>query len=877
MTQSTDHPALPAGPDPVRFALNGWSVRYEGDPDRMLLDWLREDAALTSLKRGCAPQGACGACCVSIDGAPQLACTFKMRRAHGRDIRTLEGLDQAWVSRLAAAIARHGAAQCGFCTPGIVLRATLMLGGGARPSRQEVAAALDPHMCRCTGWVKVLDAIVDAANPQASGGQSRPHSAAIGARLDKRDAHALALGRRAFVGDLSLPGMLHGAMVLSDHARARLRGIDPGAAMAVPGVVAVLTAQDVPGQRHVGLLVADWPVFVAVGETTACVGDCLALVVAEDRATARRAAALVRVDCEVLAPVTDPLSALAADAPAVHPGGNLLHTTRLVRGDVDAALARAAHVVRRRYTTQRVEHAFLEPECALAAPLEGGGVQIHSQSQGVYEDRRQIAALLGLPERLVRVTLVPSGGAFGGKEDLSVQGQAAVAAWALQRPVRVELSRDESIRLHPKRHPYVMDWELGCDDRGRLLGLRARIVGDTGGHASVGAKVLQRSAAHAAGAYDVPAVDVEARAVYTHNPPSGAFRGFGVNQVHFAMESAVDELCELGGFDRWQMRWDNALREGSPIATGQVLGPGVGVRACLEAVRGAFEAGPWTGLAAGMKNTGVGNGAVDEGRVRIEVLGPERVRIHHGFTDMGQGVDTIAQQFLTERTGLVPRQIEVVVDTDAELPTGMTTASRATSLLGHAMLDAADRLAADLAQHPLAELVGRQYQGQWRCDWTTGPDGGEAGVVTHYSFAWAAQVVQVDKNGRVVRVTAAHDVGRLINPKLFEGQIEGAVHMGLGYALTEELPCDEDGWPLSTRLRDCGVIPASKTPPVTVIAVQTPDPHGPLGARGVGEIGLVPTAPAVAAALWRLDGRRRLSLPMRPPRRRKRPRPVREP
>lgn len=859
----------------MELKVNGEERRFDGDGDALLVDYLRDGLGLRAAKVGCSPQANCGTCCVLVDGKPQLSCAVKMRRAEGAEVVTLEGIESHVADALADAMADHGGAQCGFCTPGIVVRAAALLAEQARPDRATIAKSLDKHICRCTGYVKILDAIEAAAATLRGEVHAAPSAAAtdapagVGARLRKLDARELALGRRAFVADLVMDGMLHGALVLSEHARATVLAIDDAPALAVAGVERVVRAADVPGVRTIGLIRQDWPLLVEVGEQTRYVGDVLAIVVAQTRAAARAGAEAVAVRYDVHTPLTDPIAAMADDAPAIHPAGNVLDRCAFVRGDVDAALAAAAHVVERRYVTQRIEHAYLEPECCVARPT-ASGVRIWSQSQGVYSDRTQIAKLLGLDEQAVEVVLVPNGGGFGGKEDLSVQGHTALAARICGAPVRIELTRDESIRLHPKRHPITMDYTVACDANGKLLAVRARMVGDTGAYASVGMKVLERAAGHSTGAYHVDNVDVEATTVYTNNVPCGAFRGFGANQANFAMESAIDELCELGGFDRWQMRWDNALTEGRQTATGQVLEGGVGVRACLEAVRPAFESARFAGIAAGIKNTGIGNGKPDEGRVELVVRGPEQVEIRHGWTDMGQGADTMAVQFTCEETGLPAAWMRVVVDTRHQVVTGMTTASRATSLLGLAIADAGRALKDDLEREGgLQALVGRRYPGFWICDWTTAP-GAPGPVKTHYSYAYAAQVAIADATGAIERVVAAHDAGRVVNPTLFEGQIQGSVHMGLGYALREDLPCDEDGWPVSTRIKDCGILMAHETPEIEVIAVEVQDPIGAHGVKGVGEIGLVPTAPAVAGAIWAATGERRRTLPLQPMRRRNR-------
>ncbi|MFO7608089.1 MAG: selenium-dependent xanthine dehydrogenase [Candidatus Krumholzibacteriia bacterium] len=848
----------------IAFTLNDRPVRYDGDPERPLLAWLREDRHLTAAKDGCSGQGYCRSCTVEIDGAARLACITPMKRLDGRAVTTLEGLPAAVRQVLGEAFVRHGAVQCGFCTPGFLARTRILLQENPHPTRAEVVEALKHHFCRCTGYHAIVEAVLEAAAILRGEATAPPPPAVQGVGGDRPKHRALgrALGEEPFVDDLQVPGLLHGALRFADHPRAVVRALDTAAAAALPGVRAVLTAADVPGKRHTGLIVPDWPLLVAAGETTRCVGDVLALVVADTEQAARAAAAAVAVDYDELEPLTDP--ELAATSPIlVHQAGNVLETSVVRRGgDADRALDASAHVTRGVYHTQRIEHAFLEPEAAVALP-EDGGLKVFSPGQGVYVDRRQIAALLGLAEQDVRVIQVATGGAFGGKEDLSVQGHAALAAWRLQRPVKVKLTRDESILMHPKRHPIRLAYALGCDAAGRLTALKADILGDTGAYASVGGKVLERAAGHATGAYHVPVVDVTARAVHTNNPPCGAMRGFGANQATFALESCVDELCRLGGFDPWLFRWENALVEGSLTATGQVLHGGVGVRATLAAVRDAYDAAACAGLACGIKNCGVGNGMSDGCEVAIEIAAADRVVVHHGWTEMGQGVHTVAVQVVAQETGLDPDLVEVVVDTAHEAVAGMTTSSRATSLVGNALIDACRDLATDLAASPLAGLVGRRYRGRWSFDRST-PPGAPGEIVTHYSYSYATQLVVLDGQGRIAKVVAAHDAGKIVNPTLFRGQIQGSVHMGLGYALSEELPT-ADGRPVSTQLKDLGLIPLDAMPPVEVIGVEVPDPLGPYGAKGVGEIGLVPTAGAVANALCAFDGVRRMRLPLVPP------------
>ncbi len=861
----------------MNFKLNGSEKTYTGDPDLSLLHYLRNEAGIISPKDGCSPQAACGCCVVQIDDKAVLSCVTPMKKVLGSQVITTEGMSDYQQDLFANAFVEKGGVQCGFCIPGIVMQSKVLLEKNPQPTRDEVAKTLTPHLCRCTGYKKIIDAVLYAAEamrkeeeiPLPTG------TGKVGTRHPRYDARRTVLGQRPYVADMQLEGMLYGALKFSDHPRAKVLRIDTSAAAALPGVIRIFTAADVPGDRMIGLIKQDWPLMIAVGEETHYIGDVLAGVVAESEALARQAVEQIVIDYDVLQPVIDAHAALQPDSPQVHPWGNVLSKMEIKRGDADGILAQSAYMAYGSYQTQTIEHGFMEPECCIAQPLgteATAGIELFSQSQGIYEDQKQVAKLLGLPPAKVRVQLVPNGGGFGGKEDLSVQGHAALFAHLLQRPVRVALTRDESICMHPKRHPLWMEYRIGCDSQGKLTALKARIIGDSGAYASVGMKVLERAAGHATGAYHVPVVDVESTAVYTNNIPNGAMRGFGVNQATFALESCIDELCEKGGFDRWQFRYDNALVDGSTTSTGQVLQGGIGVRATLEAVKAEFYAATYAGIACGIKNTGIGNGMPDASSVRITVVAPDHVRVEHGWTEMGQGINTMAVQMLCEETGIDPAMIEVCIDTDAATFTGMTTASRATSLLGNAIVNGAAALRADLATQSLADLVGKVYTGEWVVDWTTKPGyKNQAGnEVTHYSYSYATQLVILDEAGKVQKVTAAHDAGRIINPTLFEGQIEGSIHMGLGYAISEELVY-ENGRPKSTMLRKCGILRAKEMPEMEVIGVEVPDPYGAYGLKGVGEIGLVPTAGAVANALYQYDNERRYKLPMRLPKKRRSP------
>jgi len=854
----------------VAFHLNGAPRQVEVLPGQSLLEVLREQAKLTSLKDACAPQGQCGCCLALVDGAPKTTCAIPAEKVEGKAVVTLEGVPEAERQLYADAFQAAAGLQCGFCTPGLVLRIKWLTDQDRLLSRGEIARALDGHLCRCTGYVKIVDAVELIHAAKRGGERPRPvRDGGVGKPLERYQGGALSLGAREFVADLDAPGLLHGAVVLSPHARARVVRIDTSRARALPGVVAVATAKDVPGDRWVGIVYRDWPVLVAEGEEVRYVGDVLAAVAAESPRLAREAAALVEVTYEPLPPVLDPAAAIQPGAPQVNPKhGNVLSTTRFQRGDVDAALAASAHVVTGTWATQRIEHLYLEPEAALARPLPDGRLQLYSQGQGIFDDRRQVAAVLGEPEDRVRVDLVPNGGAFGGKEDMSIQAQTALLARMTGRPVRLVLSREESIRMHPKRHPITMTYTVGCDAEGRLTAVRARLLGDSGAYASVGGKVLERAAGHACGPYKVPAVDIESIAAYTNNPPCGAMRGFGVNQTSFAIEGCMDLLARKAGLDGWEMRFRNALRIGDPFTTGQVLEKSVGLEKTLLAVKDAWRsaraAGKAVGIACGVKNSGIGNGAIEKGKVRLVVEQDGTVALHAGFTEMGQGLLTVLIQCAAEVTGLPAPVFRPRVDTKFELGAGQTTGSRATLLGGRAAVDAAAKLKADLDRgQTLGDLAGREYAGEITIDDTTAPGTTRNGKVkTHTAFGWATQVVVLDAAGKLEKVIAAHDVGRAINPQQCAAQIEGSVHMGLGYALTEELPC-KDGMPVTFKLRDIGVLRAQHMPEVEVMLVEDPEQEGPFGAKGVGEIGLVPTAGAVAGALEAFDGVRRTRLPMK--------------
>jgi aldehyde oxidoreductase len=856
----------------AEFTVNGQTVSV-GDHHDHLLAALRDELRITSPKDGCSPSGQCGCCTVLIDGKARISCQTSLEKAAGAEITTLEGVDEAERQRMADTFAAHGALQCGFCTPGIVMRTVALLGRDKETTREDAARHLGAHLCRCTGYVKILDAVESLAAGETPVAITE---GGVGGRGVKYEGQELSLGDRGFIDDMEPEGCLHGAVVLSEHARADIMAIDPADALAMPGVVAVLTADDVPGELRSGLIHKDWPAFIPVGGRTSYLGDVVALVVADTRAQARAATSAVSVTYDVHEPLTDPAAALASDEDAVWtlPGNELSRST-YARGDVDEALARSAHVARETFQTQRIDHAFLEPESTLAVPTIGAdgsteSLYVYSGGQGVWDDRNDIARMLDVSTDQVTVELVSNGGAFGGKEDMSNQGQTALAAWLLGRPVKTTFSREESFLVHTKRHPIRMEYEVGCGADGKLLAVKARMIGDSGPYASVGMKVLERAAGHASGPYVTETIDIDAVAVRTNNSVCGAFRGFGANQAQFAMEGMMDRLAEMAGISGWEIRSRNVVEPGVVWGPGQIMDDGcLGARACLDAVKPAWDAavaaGKPVGMGLGLKNSGLGNGANEVSRSTVRFDPDGTIEVRHCWTEMGQGIHTVARQVAVEELGVEPDRIKVVVDTTRELGAGQTTGSRGTVMGAGSVADA--------CRNAMAGGCGEgvEYEGVYVVDWTNSINDGLENPVIHSTFGYAAQLVELDsETGEIAKVVAAHDVGRAVNPLLCEGQIEGAVHMGLGYALTEGFPCDELGKPFNETLRSLDIIRPKDMPPTEVILVESPDPNSPYGIKGVGEIGLVPTAGAVAAALHAHDGEWRHELPMRTERNRER-------
>ena len=865
---SAPQPGLKTDPsNRVAFVVNGTPVTVRRDHPHLLAA-LREELDITSPKDGCSPSGQCGCCTVLVDGKAIVSCQQSLEKVANTNITTLEGVSQVERDAFANAFAACGGLQCGFCIPGIVVRAKAQIDKkGAGLKREDMARHLGAHLCRCTGYVKILDAI-DSVAKQLS--PEIVSTGGLGVRVAKHEAKELALGDRGYIDDMRLPGLMHASLVFTKHARAEILSINTSKAMSRPGVRAVFTAADIPGELMMGIIYKDWPVMIPVGGFTSYAGDVLAIIVADSRLNARNAIDDVVVEYKPLTPITDARNAIASNDIAVwKTDSNILSKSTYKRGDAELAIASSTHVVCETFETQRIEHAFLEPESTLAVPSINEDkvreLHVYSGGQGVWDDRNDIARLLAIANEQVTVTLVTNGGAFGGKEDMSNQAHASLAAWLLDEPVKCTLTREESFLMHAKRHPIEMTYEAACDQDGKLTALRVRAIGDSGAYASVGMKVLERMAGHASGPYQVPNIDVEAIAARTNNPICGAFRGFGANQAQFAMEGVLDRLAEKVGISGWQIRSRNVIRPGMVWGPGQIMDDGcLGAELCLNEIKPAYDAavasGKAVGLGLGLKNSGLGNGFKEISKAIVRFKSDGRIEVRHGWTEMGQGINTVAAQVAVEELGVDAKLIDVIVDTTRELGFGQTTGSRGTLMGAGAVKSACQAaIAANRAQDV-------DHVGEYRVDWTNKL--GEPGVtnpIIHSTFSYAAQMVIIDRETqKIEKVVAVHDVGRVVNPTLCEGQVEGSVHMGLGYALTENFPSDpETGFPINKTLRSLGILRAKDVPPIDVKLLESPQPNAPYGIKGVGEIGLVPTAGAVASALHQLDGQWRSKLPMR--------------
>ena len=846
-----------------QFTVNG--RQCSTDENKPLLRFLRDDLHLYSVKDGCS-EGACGTCTIVVDGAAVKSCVLTTQKAAGRNILTVEGLSDFEKEAFVYAFGISGSVQCGFCTPGMVMAGKALLDKNPGPSEEEIRTAIRGNICRCTGYRKIIDGIRLTASilrgetkidPEAEKGDDF----GVGRRAFRIDVRKKVLGYGKYPDDIEMEGMLHLSAVRSKYARARVLSIDASAALALPGVAGVLTAEDVPNNK-VGHLQQDWDVMIAVGSVTRCVGDAICLVAAETEEILEKAKKLVKVEYEVLEPVTTIAQAMAPDAPKVHSAGNLCQSRHVTRGDAAAALAASAYTVTRSFSTPFTEHAFLEPECAVAFPYKDG-VKILSTDQGVYDTRKEVSIMFGWdPERVVVENQLVGGG-FGGKEDVTVQHISALAAWIYKRPVKARFSRQESINFHPKRHAMEGTFTLGCDENGIFTALDCDIYFDTGAYASLCGPVLERACTHSVGPYCYQNTDIRGYGYYTNNPPAGAFRGFGVCQSEFALESMINLLAEKVGISPWEIRFRNAIEPGKVLPNGQIADPSTALKETLLAVKDVYEANPGrAGIACAMKNSGVGVGLPDKGRARLVIEDGVCV-IYCAASDIGQGCLTVFCQDVAQATGLPLSRIRNGAGSTEIAPdSGTTSGSRQTLLSGEAVRQAALQLAQALeeAGGDLSALEGREFFYEY-FEPTDKLGADVPFPKSHIAYGYATHVVILDEKGRVTEVYAAHDSGKVVNPISIQGQIEGGVLMGMGYALTEDFPL-RDGVP-QARYGTLGLLRAPQIPDIHAIYVEKEEllPVA-YGAKGIGEIAAIPTAPALQGAYYALDGIFRTKLPM---------------
>ena len=853
------------------FTVNGQAVTVE--KNQKLIRYLRDTLHLTSVKDGCS-EGACGTCHVLIDGKPTKACIPQTDKLEGRSIVTVEGLSDWEKQVYTFAFGEAGAVQCGFCIPGMVISAKGLLDVNPDPTREEAAFAIRNNICRCTGYVKIIDGILLAARifregklPQASADDWK-----MGSRVHRLDVEEKVLGYGQYPDDVYVDGMCYGGAVRSQYARARVLSIDTSAAEALPGVVCVATQKDIPGKVNVGHLKKDQPTLIGVGELTHYLGDSVALICAVDQETVERAKKLVKVEYEVLPAVHSPAEAAAPDAPLVFEGdeSNVQAYKHVSRGDAEGAIKNSKYVLTEHFSTPWTEHAFLEPECCVALPLDNGGVKLLTTDQSAHTTMHECASMLGVDYDHCQVQNCLVGGGFGGKEDMSVQHHAALLCYLTRKPVKFKLSRQESILVHPKRHSFNMDFTMGCDENGIIQGVKASVVSDTGAFASLGGPVLERACTHAAGPYAYENFEIEGHAYYTNNPPAGAFRGFGVTQTCFCTETLLNQMADLVGISPWEIRYRNAIRPGGVLPNGQIVDESTGLVETLEAIKPAYDAavaaGDPVGIACAMKNAGVGVGIPDWGRCKLIVEDDGKVHIYSGASCIGQGLGTVLVQTVVTCTGL--RRGDVVYErsnTWIAPDSGDTSGSRQTLVTGEATRRACAKLKAELdGGKTLAQLTGQEFYGEYLAK--TDPLGADVpNPVSHVAYGYATQMCILDREtGKIKKMVAAHDVGKAVNPLSVEGQIEGGVVMSMGYALTEQYPIDENCRP-TAKYGMLGLFRANQLPQeeIEAIVVEKPGLDVAGGAIGIGEITSIPTAPAIADAYYRLTGEREYDLPLK--------------
>ncbi len=915
----------------IQLNVNGKESRVRVAPGEMLADVLRYRLGLTGTKIAC-NEAECGSCTVLIDDEPVLSCNYPAEKADGKHILTVEGLaGQAPGAEVAPklhplqeAFIQNGAVQCGFCIPGQLMTSYALLCHNPDPSEAEIKAALKDTLCRCAGYPTIIRSVQDAARALRTGEPLRPVDVepsgsarkSVGTLQPRADAQDKVTGNAVYTDDLQFAEMLHARVKRAMVPSAIVRTIDVEAARALPGVAAVLTAEDIPGAHQHGLVITDWPSLVGVGEQIRTVGDAVAIVAAETREIATQALDLIAVEFDLLPVVSDPVQAHLPDAPSIHPKGNLLKHIKVRKGDVEQGFSQADVVLEHTFHTPFHDHAFMEPECSIARPIEDGRMEIYVGSQIPYQDREAVAAALDVPEDRVRIIGQLIGGGFGGKEDIAGQIHAALLAQVTGRPVKLLYDRHESLIAHPKRHATQIRVKVGAMRDGRLVAVESELYGDGGAYASLSEKVMTRATTHSSGPYEAPHVKADCYVMYTNNPPAGAFRGFGVLQSAFAVESIMDMLAEELSIDPIELRRMNALRVGSITNTGQLLRNSVGMLECIDKVSQEIQRLspelPFTshpvegkphlrkswGFAVAYKNTGLGGGAPDKAGADVELYTDGHFEVRTSSAELGQGLPTVLQLIAAEELGARPDQVHVLLsDTDLTPDGGPTTASRQTFVTGNAVRQTAqalrEMLTSELAEQydvppdrihyveGLAQVgeitvsLGAVAEGMiangrkplassvyWAPETRPLGQGGDM----HFAFSFAAQAAEVEVNMltgevNVLRLISANDVGFAVNPLGLRGQIEGGAMMGLGHALTEDFIV-RDGHVVTDRLSRYRMPSITMTPEIKPFVIENPVPEGPYGAKGVGEIVIIPTPPAITNAIYNAVGVRLDRLPV---------------
>jgi xanthine dehydrogenase molybdenum-binding subunit len=912
----------------LSLTVNGVSHSLPILPGETLAELLRLRLKLTGTKIGC-NEAECGACTVLVNDEPVLSCSYPAVRAQGKEVTTIEGLAQQaspenesqGLHPLQEAFITLGAVQCGFCTPGQLMTAYALLKRTPNPSPEVIRDTLRGTLCRCGGYPAIERAILAASDRMQRGipipTPSFPFSEGIhhhvGKTLIRPDALQKVTGEAKYSDDLYFEHMLYARVKRAEVPHAILLGLDVSQARTLPGVRAVMTAENLPAARYHGLVSMDWPILIGIGERIRYVGDAVAIVAAETDEIATNALDLITMVVETQTVVKSPLEGLAPGAPALHPQGNLLKHIKVRKGDVHRGFNEADLLLERTFKIPAAEHMFMEPECSIARLTPDGQMEVYVGSQIPYSDRQQVALALGLPESRVRIIGQFVGGGFGGKEDIAGQIHAALLAQATGKPVKLLFDRHESMLVHPKRHFTQIRIKAGVKSDGSLTAVETELNGDTGAYASLGEKVMERATTHSTGPYQIPHVSADCYATYTNNPPAGAFRGFGVTQSTFAMECMMDMLAGALNMDPVTFRRKNALKAGGITSTGQVLRESAGLLECMDKVEAEMKkragAHPFIariegtrhtawGFAVGYKNTGFGGGATDAASAEVELLADGIVEARTSSAELGQGLSTVLQMIVSEELDVPPSQVRVLLmDTDLTPDGGATTASRQTYVSGNAV-----RLASKTLRQAIVSVLAEKIDlppenihfsdgfveaGNQRYSFQNvvemmNADGvstrvcydyqapatrslGEGGD-THFAYSFAAQAAEVSVDictGEVTvhQVIAANDVGKCLNPLGMQGQVEGGIMMGLGTALMENFIV-ENGVVFTDRMARYRIPSISHTPEITSFVVEHPVKEGPYGAKGVGEIAGIPTIPAIVNAIYNAIGIRVDALPV---------------